>query len=416
MDQLENLWNEYNNPAYEKLRQIVRHKNLKYTTKQLKDFINSKSTLELHTVKPQKRQYEVPFVAPQSCFDWQVDLLDMQKFSKTNKGFKWIMVFIDIFDRKVYIKPLKNKTANETATGLKYVLEKHKCIPKRLTSDDGSEWKANFQKTLDEFDIYHRITNVGDHRLLGVIDRFSKTIKNIIYRYFTENDTTNWIDKLDNIVKAYNDTPHQGLCGMTPLEAEDYWMSTRECHTKKLKKVKKYDFKIGDNVRKRLKKTVFERGYARHWTKETFSITDIIGQNYILDDGSEFRGQELIHAHTENKEVRKDAVDIANKTAKFKRRQQKENIGPVNEDGDIEVNKRLEPAKENRTVPPEEKIIGKRLSIYWPNYRKWYDGVVQSYDTERKEHVIYYDKADQDGNHEIWEKLYGYNKTKWKYI
>lgn len=343
MEQLEDLWQQYNSPSYEKLRQIIRNKKLKYSTKEIKDFIKSKTTLQLHQVKPQMKNYQVPFVAPHFCYDWQVDLLDMQKFSRTNKGFKWIMVFIDVFDRKVYIRPLKNKTTKQTSQGLQYILDKYKCVPKRLTSDDGSEWKGEFEKILKQNDIYHRITSVGDHRLLGVIDRFSRTIKNIIYRYFTENNTTNWIDKLDNIVGSYNDTPHNGVCGLTPNDAGEFYMSTRECYLEKLKKVKKYDFKIGDIVRKRLKKSVFERGYTRHWTKETYQIKDIIGQNYILDDETEVRGQELIHAHEITKESYKDAVDEANKIAKFRRNQQKSDIGKVDEVGEIEVPKRQIP-------------------------------------------------------------------------
>jgi len=66
----------------------------------------------------------------------------------------------------------------------------------------------------------------GDHNLLGVIDRFSKTIKTLINKQFQKNDDTKWFDKLQKLIVAYNNTPHNGIDGMTPNEAEQYVKTT----------------------------------------------------------------------------------------------------------------------------------------------------------------------------------------------
>ena len=41
------------------------------------------------------------------------DLVDMQSFSKNNKGFKYILIIIDVFSKYGWAIPLKTKTGPE---------------------------------------------------------------------------------------------------------------------------------------------------------------------------------------------------------------------------------------------------------------------------------------------------------------
>ena len=40
---------------------------------------------------------------------WTADLVEMQKFSKWNKGIKYLLMVIDVFSKYGWIKPLKDK-------------------------------------------------------------------------------------------------------------------------------------------------------------------------------------------------------------------------------------------------------------------------------------------------------------------
>ena len=40
----------------------------------------------------------------------QIDLLDYSKYAKSNKNYSWILIGVDVFTRKGYAEPLKNKT------------------------------------------------------------------------------------------------------------------------------------------------------------------------------------------------------------------------------------------------------------------------------------------------------------------
>ena len=51
-----------------------------------------------------------------------------------------------------------------------------------------------------------------------VIERFNRTLKNIMWKYFTANNTKFYLDALDQMVKNYNEKVHSTI-KMTPKEA-----------------------------------------------------------------------------------------------------------------------------------------------------------------------------------------------------
>ena len=43
---------------------------------------------------------------------WSADLVEMQPYSKQNKGFRYILTVIDVFSKHAWALPLKDKTGN----------------------------------------------------------------------------------------------------------------------------------------------------------------------------------------------------------------------------------------------------------------------------------------------------------------
>ena len=50
---------------------------------------------------------------------WQLDLVDLQKFSKFNKGFKYLLTCIDVFSKHAWVRPLKTKEGNSVLNAFK---------------------------------------------------------------------------------------------------------------------------------------------------------------------------------------------------------------------------------------------------------------------------------------------------------
>ena len=54
------------------------------------------------------------------------DLIDMQAFSKDNKGIKYLLTVIDVFSKFVWIDPLKRKTGKEVAHAFSRILNERR--------------------------------------------------------------------------------------------------------------------------------------------------------------------------------------------------------------------------------------------------------------------------------------------------
>ena len=76
-----------------------------------------------------------------------------------------------------------------------------------------------------------------------IAERFIRTLKNKIYKYMTSISKNVYIDKLDDIVKKYNNTYHTSI-KMKPvdLKGNTYIDFKKEVNNKNRK------FKVGDHV------------------------------------------------------------------------------------------------------------------------------------------------------------------------
>lgn len=70
-------------------------------------------------------------------FTHGIDLIDMQKFKFSNRGYSWILYVIDIFSRFVFVMPLKNKKTTTVVEALKDLYKKTKRRPQFYWSDQG---------------------------------------------------------------------------------------------------------------------------------------------------------------------------------------------------------------------------------------------------------------------------------------
>ena len=89
-----------------------------------------------------------------------------------------------------------------------------------------------------------------------IAERFIRTLKNKIYKYMTSISKNVYIDKLDDIVKTYNNTYHKSI-KMKLVDVKDniYIGFKKEVNDKNAK------FKVGDHVRISKCKNIFAKGY-----------------------------------------------------------------------------------------------------------------------------------------------------------
>ena len=286
MDKIIKYYNEFAYPSSQNLYTIMKEAGEKVTSKEVQQVVNEQLASQLH--KKQKVKISSHMVAYFENEKWLMDLLDMQIFAGSNKGYRYILIVVDVFTRKGFAIAIKTKGVDDVLNALKEIINKNG-KPLKLISDNGKEFLNNKMKNyLNEMDIYHETNELGYHKALGVIDAFSRTMKNKIYKGFTQNDNTKWYEDLDKITKAYNNSPNRAILNLTPnnvtVSKFNNSHAILQLNIWKNSRSKNHKFKIGSIVRKKLKKSSFDKGYKRIWSKQTYTIKDIKGMNGILDN------------------------------------------------------------------------------------------------------------------------------------
>ena len=88
---------------------------------------------ELH--KPITRNFSKRTVISNGIDEiWAADLVEMQTFSKWNKGVKYLLMVIDVFSKYGWIKPLKDKKTESVSKAFDEIF-KSKLKPKMLWTD-----------------------------------------------------------------------------------------------------------------------------------------------------------------------------------------------------------------------------------------------------------------------------------------
>ena len=199
---------------------------------------------------------------------------------------------------------VKNKKGVNVTKALENIFQERK--PKKLWTDKGAEFYNKDDKKL--LDIY----STENEEKSSIVERWIRTMKEKMWKYFTDNNTYRYIDILPDLVKDYNNTVHTSI-KMTPIEAskkENELTAWRNLYPDRYKIHNlQPKFSVGDEVRITKKKKVFEKGYTTRWTEEIFTIKKIQNTNPITYKLEDLQGEEIKGSFYEQ-ELQKTAQQI----------------------------------------------------------------------------------------------------------
>ena len=148
---------------------------------------------------------------------WAADLVDMQYYSRSNAGFKYILMVIDVFSKYGWAIPLKNKTGAEIVRAFRELLGSGQAPPNFLWTDKGREFDNKlFRAFLDEKKVHLYWTENEEKSC--IVERWNRTIKSQMWKYFTKHRTGVYIYILPELSAKYNNTYHRSIKS-TPSDA-----------------------------------------------------------------------------------------------------------------------------------------------------------------------------------------------------
>ena len=248
--------------SFSSVDNLVRYS--KRSKEKVQDFLESQDAYTLH--KPIRRKFpRRKTISLGIDRIWQLDLADLSNISRDNDNFNFILTCIDCYSRYAFAVPVKNKSAPEVKSAFEKILLESGRSPLYVQTDKGREFlNAIFLSFLKQRSIVH-YTSENDDVKCAVVERFNRTLKSKMWRYFTHAKSLRYVEVLPKLMLSYNSTYHSSI-KMAPEQMDGHYVS----------KVARgrivYKFKVGDTVRISRTKEAFRKGYEGGWSREVFIV------------------------------------------------------------------------------------------------------------------------------------------------
>jgi transposase InsO family protein len=264
------------------------------TVKEIESELAGVSTYTLHKERKRVKNFN-PFFVYRKHQYWQMDIMYLPLYPKENENYKYLVCLLEVFSRKLFIKPLKTIDAKSVLAAFKELQAQIAAIPENLVVDRGSEFTNNsFKKHCLDNNI-NLIFTFNESKAAHV-ERCQRSFQVILYKIMEEKQSRNYMKFLDDTLHIYNNRENRST-GFSPNEAylqenENSVLENLEknIYSKAVKLRKTPKYKVGDTVRISFKRMPFERAYNAKFTEEVFKIRKILTNlpqpRYILSEYS----------------------------------------------------------------------------------------------------------------------------------
>jgi hypothetical protein len=295
---LSKVYHNVANPAgYSSVKKLAQATGI--NIKEVQKWLSSEDAYTQH--KPAKRKFKRNrYIVSNIRECYESDLADMRSISDENNGAKYILCVIDLFSKKAWGEPLQNKKCSTVANALK-VIFKRAGHPLKFRSDKGREYIGpEVRNLLKENNITQIVTN-NEETKCAVVERFLRTIKEKIHRYFTHSGKRKYLHILQDVFNAYNDSHHSAI-GRKPNDVNSHnvkevykYLYSGEGRYSKLhvQSATKPKFKVNDYVKITFSKHRLDKGYHPNWSYELFKIAKVVHRNPVVYKLLDWEGEEL---------------------------------------------------------------------------------------------------------------------------
>jgi transposase InsO family protein len=259
-------------------RELNRRFKRKVSCHQVQQWLSSQ---DVHTLHRDKRRHfpRAPIVVRSIDDQWELDLVEMQPFAKYNNGMRYILCCIDVLSKMAWAVPVQRKTGELVTSAFAEILRQaHPRIPRCVRTDRGKEFcNIHFRSMCVKHHI-HTFTTSSDQKC-AVIERWNRTIKSRMWRYFRHKSTLTWTDALPQLVSSYNHSFHRSIQNRpVNVNKENEMEVWHRLYNGRLPETRNHvpspKFEAGTQVRISLHNpsNPFIKGYARGWSEEVFEI------------------------------------------------------------------------------------------------------------------------------------------------
>ena len=264
----------------------AKKRNPNVTVSDVRKFLHGQYTYTVH--RPIKRKFRRNKVKSLGVnTNWQIDLADMSKLSQHNDGFKYLLVCYDVFSKYARVEPVKNKSGPVVTEAMKKIFKRAGKNPMWIYSDKGKEFcNSHFQNLMKSKFIDHKTSNSPDVKAPNC-ERYIRTLKERLWKYFTKTKTKRYIKVLQRIVEAINSSYNQTI-GCRPIDVTQVNEEQIRKRVNQTQQPRREKIKVGTKVRIAKEKTAFKKGYLQNFTDELFIVKKCLPRKpepvYVIED------------------------------------------------------------------------------------------------------------------------------------
>ena len=142
----------------------------------------------------------------------------------------------------------------------------------------GNKDKVFVNRKFKSFLKDHRVYCFSTENDASVVERFNRTLKSKMWRYFTYTRKKRYVDTLDYLVLSYNNSKHRTIrIPPSDVTTDDELDLLRDMHNIQVPREPKQSFRVGDSVRITLMRRPFKKGYTGQWSEELF----VVSENFV---------------------------------------------------------------------------------------------------------------------------------------
>lgn len=262
----------------------------KYAGIKKTDVVNFLERLENRQIftRPNKPNMVKSIIITKPLSYFQVDLIDMKQYKNINQGHAWILTCLDLCTKYAWAYPIKTKQPSDVIARMNDIWanidRKGSRKPSTIQTDNGNEFKGSFDTWVREKKVKHIRSASYSPWTQGAVERFNRTLKGKLFKFFENENTKFFLDVLPLIVKGYNSTVHSAH----KRKPVDIFSEVDDEVVAKLKERDNSTFlqdvlTVGDKVRVlkhieqkvEVRPNVFEKKIKAQWTETLFTIAEV---------------------------------------------------------------------------------------------------------------------------------------------
>ena len=142
-----------------------------------------------------------PLIIQGLGYRWGVDYAG--PMAVTNAGNKWVLVCIEHFTKWVELIPTPSKSAKDTTRAFLHGVLTRFGAPGEILTDQGNEFKGEFQTLLAKHEITHRLASREHPQSDGLAERMVQTMKRALRKCLCDGGGEQWDELLPYIAMGY---------------------------------------------------------------------------------------------------------------------------------------------------------------------------------------------------------------------